>query len=215
MRSSDNLKVGARSSRLSKAQVEEVFSELSAFHPCIEWVPTWIETTGDADLKTSLRTLGKTDFFTREIDQLQKEGAFRISIHSAKDLPEPLAPGLAMVALTKGVDPSDSLVFNTPLPPRARIGASCERRDLLVKALYPDAICLDIRGAIDRRLALLDAGEFDGVVIAEAALIRLQWTHRRRISLIGKTAPLQGQLAVIAREGDLEMAQLFACIDTR
>ena len=210
-----NLSVGARSSLLSKAQLKEVEEELRVFHPQVEFVPSWLETTGDLDLKTSLRTLGKTDFFTREIDQMQLSGRCRISIHSAKDLPEPLTPGLVLVALTKGVDSSDCLVCNGELRKGARIGASCERRDLMVKALRADLVCADIRGTIDRRLALLDAGEYDGVVMAEAALIRLGLTHRQRIPLPGETAPLQGQLAVLAREGDLEMAELFSCIDTR
>lgn len=206
-----SLEIGARSSKLSQAQVWEVHRELIQHHPHIEFKPVWISTTGDQDKKTSLRDLDKTDFFTREIDQLQLQGHFRISIHSAKDLPDPLASGLKIVALTKGVDSSDVLVYND-LPEQAIIGTSSHRREQNLLEWRPDLRCVDIRGTIDERLALLDTGQVDGVVMAEAALIRLSLTHRKRIMLSGETAALQGRLAVIAREDDHEMEYLFSCI---
>lgn len=210
------IKIGARQSRLSQAQVKEVFEALSAFHPHVQFDPVWIETTGDRDLSTSLRSLEKTDFFTKEIDERLLREDFRIAVHSAKDLPEPLTRGLQIVALTKGVDPSDSVVLiKDLLPLGARIGTSSLRREENIKALRPDLVCADIRGTIESRLEQLDAGLYDGVVIAEAALIRLQLTHRRRIALPGASAHLQGQLAVVARAGDDEMAQLFSVLDTR
>lgn len=198
------IKVGARSSALSQAQVKEVQRELDA----ADFDPIWVETTGDKDQRTSLRDLDKTDFFTREIDLLLLEGKCRIAIHSAKDLPDPLPHGLTIAALTKGVDPSDVLVFHS-LPIGAVIGTSSIRREASIKHLRSDLRCVDIRGTIDQRLALLDAGKIDGLVIAEAALIRLNLTHRKRIRLEGETAPLQGKLAVIARSDDQEMLELF------
>jgi hydroxymethylbilane synthase len=211
-----SIKVGARASKLSQAQVWEVHRELAHYHPDIEFVPEWVTTTGDKDQNTSLRTMGKTDFFTKEVDALQLDGKIRISIHSAKDLPEPLAEGLQLVALTRGVDPSDSLVYNTdPLPHGAKIGTSSLRREQNLMQWRPDFKCVDIRGNIQQRLSLLDEGEIDGIVMAEAALIRLGLTHRKRIPLDGEAAPLQGQLAVIARSEDKEMAELFSCIDAR
>ncbi|MBS0650037.1 MAG: hydroxymethylbilane synthase [Verrucomicrobia bacterium] len=210
------LRVGGRQSRLSRAQVFEVLSEIQAFHPHVEFEPVWLETTGDRDLATSLRNLEKTDFFTKEIDQKQVQGEFRISIHSAKDLPEPLASGLQIVALTKGVDSSDVIVLRKDhLPFGAKIGTSSVRREQNIKDLRSDLVCADIRGTIDSRLEQLDAGDYDGIVMAEAALIRLGLADRKRITLPGECAPLQGQLAVIARANDEEMAQLFSCIDTR
>ncbi len=215
-----SLEVAARASKLSRLQVEEVLEEIQAFHKEVVFAPTWVETTGDRDLKTSLRELGKTDFFTKEIDALQLTGRCRISIHSAKDLPDPLPEGLCLVALTKGCDPRDSLVLPEgkelrDLPPAPRVGTSSARRDLLVQAILPGAVCCDIRGSIERRLEQLDQGFYDAVVIAEAALIRLSFTHRRRVYLDGPTAPYQGQLAVLARVGDEEMKTLFGCIDSR
>jgi len=212
--SSGCLCIGARSSKLSQAQVWEVHRELTLFHPDVEFIPHWVVTTGDQDLKTSLRSLDKTDFFTKEVDTLQLEGKIRISIHSAKDLPEPMKEGLTIVALTRGVDPSDSLVYNTdPLPHGAIIGTSSVRRQQNLLEWRSDLKCVDIRGNIEQRLALLDEGKVDGVVIAEAALIRLNLTHRKRMSLKSEVALLQGQLAVIARSDDEEMRELFGCID--
>jgi len=208
--------VGARSSPLSQAQVREV---QAALHD-VQLSPLFVETTGDRDQKTSLRSLGKTDFFTCEVDELLLSGKCDIAIHSAKDLPEPLPQGIQLVALTKGVDASDALVMRagttlSQLPHRARIGTSSERREEAVRMLRNDLTFVDIRGTIAQRLAKLENGEVDGVVIAEAALIRLQLKHLNRIKLPGETTPLQGQLAIMAREGDEAMKQVFAPLDVR
>ncbi len=204
--------IGARGSKLSQAQVWEVHRELLNHYPAIQFKPIWITTTGDKDKKTSLRHLEKTNFFTHEIDEKQLQGEFRISIHSAKDLPEPLAPGLKIVALTKGVDSSDVLVLREGLLENAIIGTSSLRREKNLLEWRPDLRCVDIRGTIEERLALLDDGKVDGVVIAEAALIRLGLTHRKRIPIQGEVASLQGRLAVIALESDREMEECFKCI---
>jgi hydroxymethylbilane synthase len=212
--------VGARGSPLSRAQVEEVLQELRRFHPETQFQPLWIETTGDKDLVTSLRDLERTDFFTKEIDALQKGGGCRISIHSAKDLPDPLPEGLALVALTKGVSPADVLVLRDletveGLTFGAKIGTSSVRREKQICALRRDFVCVDVRGPIEKRLALLDIGTIDGLVMAEAALIRLKLTTRVRFPLLGERPPLQGQLAIVSVEGDERMRKLFECIDVR
>ncbi len=209
-----NIKTGARSSPLSKAQLAEVQAELAPFHPNVILEALFLDTVGDRDLKTSLRTLDKTDFFTRDIDQALLEGKCHIAIHSAKDLPDPLPQGIELIALTQGVDSSDSLVFNS-LPVGAVIGTSSARREEEVKKLREDFRFIDIRGNIQQRLALLEQGNVDGVVIAEAALIRLGLTRLNRIHLQGPTAPLQGKLAIVARENDAQMVSLFSCLDSR
>lgn len=106
------IKVGSRGSKLAQIQVQEVLKELRLFHPEVFFATTFFETTGDKDQLTSLRTLDKTDFFTKEIDEAQLKNHFRISIHSAKDLPERLAKGLQRVALTSGKDSRDALVLS-------------------------------------------------------------------------------------------------------
>lgn len=191
-----SVRVAARSSALSKAQVEEVFSELN-----LSFIPCWVETRGDLDKKTSLKNLDKTDFFTKEVDELVLKGVCDISIHSAKDLPDPLPEGLKVIALTKGIDSSDSLVMRAgeSIRPGMTIGLSSQRREENLKKRDPTFQFKDIRGTIEERLRLLDSKEVDGVVIAECALIRLKLTHLNRVKLEGETAPLQGRLAILAK----------------
>lgn len=215
-----SIKVAARSSNLSRAQLEEVEREIQGYFPQICFEPRWTKTHGDGDLTTSLRLLDKTDFFTREVDHLVLSGNCRIAIHSAKDLPQRLPVGLSLIAITRGVDGSDALVLGknaclADLPIGARIGTSSLRREKAIKALREDLQCVDVRGTIEMRLSLLDSGKLEGLVVAEAALIRLGETKRNRLILAGKSAPLQGQLAVVARIEDQEMERLFAPIDTR
>lgn len=203
-----SITVGARASRLSKAQVTEVFQLL----PHISYTPLWIMTKGDNDKSTSLRSLEQTDFFTHEIERLQLEGHCRVSIHSAKDLPKELLPGLEVIAITKGLDKRDSLVFKDKkqeLPTQARIGTSSIRREEALKKWRSDLIFVDIRGDIEERLALLQNGQIDALVVAECALIRLNLTHLPRLILEQETAKYQGQLAIIGRTGDDEMKELF------
>lgn len=193
---------------MSRAQVQE-FLEEYRFLPIV-FEPVWVETTGDLDRTTSLRSLGKTDFFTRELDQLLLSGSIRLAIHSAKDLPDPMPQGLVLAALTKGLDPRDSLVFFSPLPSSPRIATSSQRREEAVRCIYPDATFVDVRGTIHERLDWIKEGRADGVVIAEAALIRLQLTDLPRIFLPGESAPGQGKLAIVVREEDSEMRLLFS-----
>ncbi|MCP5469462.1 MAG: hydroxymethylbilane synthase [Chlamydiales bacterium] len=204
-----SIKIGARSSLLSRKQVEEVFNELQ-----VPYEPIWIETTGDRDLKSSLRTLDKTNFFTKELDEGLLAGEFRVAVHSAKDLPDPIPEGLEVIALTKGVDSSDSLVLREEERLRAGmvIATSSQRREENVAQLQEGLLFVDIRGSIRQRLDRLYEKKVDGVVIAEAALIRLGLLHLNRITIPGKTSPLQGRLAVIARKGDEAMRELFAPI---
>jgi hydroxymethylbilane synthase len=212
--------VAARTSPLSRVQVKEIETELKKHQSHVEFSPLWLISTGDQDLKTSLRDLGKTDFFSKEVDGALLADCCDIAVHSAKDLPEPLTPGLTLIALTVGKDPRDSLVFREEqsietLPSGAVVGCSSERREEMIKKLRPDLIFKDIRGTIHHRLEQVQSGEFDAVVIAEAALIRLELTHLPRHILDDPTTEHQGQLAVLARSENSEMESLFSCIDCR
>jgi hydroxymethylbilane synthase len=214
------IKVGARSSPLSKVQVEEVLKELHLHHPEIIFHPRYVSSTGDKNHHISLRTLSKTDFFTKEIDEMVLNGHCRIGIHSAKDLPDPLPEGLCLAALTEGLTLADALVMKPgmkleTLPQGAIIATSSERREEAVCKMRADLRFIDIRGTIGQRLAKLEEGAADGVVIAEAALIRLGLTHLTQIRIPGETVPFQGQLAIISRKDDEEIKQLFSCIDSR
>jgi hydroxymethylbilane synthase len=197
-----------------------VQDELRKFSPLTTFDIHPLETTGDRHLSISLRSLGQTDFFTKEIDELVLQGHVRIGIHSAKDLPDPIPKGLQIIALTRGVDPSDSLVFREhdfldTLPAKSVIATSSLRREQAIRNLRPDFTFCDVRGPIHNRLNLLEEHKVDGIVIAEAALIRLKLTHWNRLRLPGKTAAGQGQLAIVARKGDAEMEELFRALDAR
>lgn len=220
MNSCDKISVGARDSPLSKKQVMEVARELALFHPSIVFEPQWMKTTGDLDQKSSLRYMENSNFFTKEIDMKQLKGQVRLSIHSAKDVSDPLEEGLSIVALTKGQDPSDSLVLPEgkslkDLGDNPKIATSSLRREAIITSLIPNAQLVDIRGTIEKRLEKLKSREVDALVVAEAALIRLELTYLNRIKLEGPVAKYQGQLAIIARSDDTEMAALFSCLDTR
>lgn len=213
--------VAARASPLSKVQVEEVYHELSQYYPDVSFKPLYMTSYGDSDRQTSLRLLDKSsDFFTRELDEALIQRKCSIAIHSAKDLPDPLRPGLVIAALTRGVDSADVLVLKPgsslqTLPAGAVIATSSERREENVRALKSDVKFIDLRGTIAERLELLSTGAVDGVVVAEAALIRLKLTHLNRVRLPGETAAMQGKLAVVARQDAHAILKMFACIDSR
>lgn len=214
------LRVGSRASPLARAQVDEMSAALLIHYPQLSVRTQWVHTTGDRDQATSLRSLGKTDFFTREIDALVLQGRCDVGVHSAKDLPDPLPDGLALIALTQGVDASDALVLRegetlATLRAGAIIATSSERREAAVRLLRHDLCFMDLRGTIDQRLAKLTSGAADGVVIAAAALIRLQLTHLNHIIIPGDTVAGQGQLAIIAKNNNYEMRQLFQPLDCR
>ena len=201
--------VGARSSPLSRAQVAEIARFVD-----VELQPVWVPTQGDKDQQTSLRSLGKTDFFTREIDQMVLDGIVRVGIHSAKDLPDPLREGLRVAAMTTSIDSRDALVMREgmcirSLKDNAVIATSSERREQAALLLRSDFRFKDLRGTIGDRLKQLDCAEVDGVIIAEAALIRLGLTHLNRVYLPGETTAGQGQLAIVCRTNDVEMIELF------
>lgn len=210
---------GARNSPLSRAQVKEVQEAIKKFHPHVELIPIWVSTTGDQSLHISLRSMGKTNFFTKEVDDLLLAGECQIAIHSAKDLPEVIPEGLQVVAMTRSIDSRDALVMRLgetfeALPTGAIIASSSERRENVIKNLRSDLKFVDLRGTIENRINLLYEGKADGVVVAEAALIRLQLNHLNRIYLPGETTPFQGQLAILTRKNDTGMHALFSCIDT-
>lgn len=222
------LNFASRSSPLARAQVKECLTSLLAIYPLLQARVTYVETYGDRDLGRSLREMGQTDFFTREVDDLVLSGVCDVALHSAKDLPSSLPKGLLCIALTRCVDPTDSLVMRpgdtlVTLPRGARIATSSLRREEAVLQLRPDCVCIDVRGPIADRLAYLTNGLAEGVVIAHAALLRLGLGSRpgsrpgslNYVTLPGSTTPLQGQLALVAKETRQDLQELVACLDVR
>lgn len=193
------LRLVSRSSCLAKAQVAEFVLETDA-----KVEPFFIESTGDLDKKTSLRGLEKSDFFTKELDAWVLEEKADLALHSAKDLAEPLPKGLVCLWMSQGIDSRDALVVRDLIAfkkiEEPKVATSSERREEAVRKVVPSACFQDLRGTILERLSFLERG-VDGIVVAEAALIRLKLTHLPRLYLPGTTASLQGKLAIIAKEG--------------
>ncbi len=212
------IRVGARSSPLSRVQVEEVQRECGFF-----FEPIFLETTGDLDQKSSLRDLDKSNFFTEQLDEMVLAGEVEIAIHSAKDLPDPLPEGLKIIAITRGVATHDTLLMRagetlSTLKKGAKIATSTARRDEQLHKMRSDLEAVDIRGAVDKRVERLLSGEFDGLIVAEAALIRLGLSGDPRfyaLPMPGFAAPLQGKLAIVARESRTDLEALFAPLDIR
>lgn len=214
------MKVVARSSNLSKKQVEEVQTLLKQQGVSVQLHPIYLLSKGDKDQNTSLKTMSKNDFFTKEIDEHVIAGKSDIALHSAKDLPKKLPKELEIIAITHGQCSKDVLVMKEgktleTLATGSRIGSSSFRRDEIIMGLRPDFVPVDIRGTIEKRLELLANGKLEGVVIAKAALIRLGLLHLNRIDLPGKTTPYQGQLAVVARKDHPSAKKLFSSLDSR
>ena len=206
------LRLGTRGSTLALTQSGLVKSALEAMgHQVTMEV---IQTTGDREQTTALSKIGGKGLFTRELDVALLEGRIDFAVHSLKDLPTEFEVGIALAAVPEREDPRDVLVGPqgvtiTPsiqtLPPGARLGTSSLRRRALASAFRPDLDIVNIRGNLDTRIAKVDRGEFDAIVVAAAGVRRLGLWHRVAEALERTAwlpAPGQGALGIVARAGD-------------
>jgi len=212
------LKIAARGSRLSLLQVEEALQQVAPLLPGgtrIERVV--LGSPGDRDQQASLTDPRvPEDFFTRDLDAALLQGACDLAVHSAKDLPRSMPAGLTVAALLPCLNPDDTLVVRRgPAGPIRVIGTSSPRREALVQRLYPGAMIRPIRGAVDARLEQLDRGDYDAVIVASCALVRLGLADRIGTVLPGEAAPLQGHLALVVRTGDDALVERLAPLDFR
>lgn len=212
------MRIISRQSKLALLQVEEVMKRF----PEVRYELIKTESFGDRHKEVSLMDKSvAADFFTRELDTALIEGRADIAIHSAKDLPYPLPPGIEVIALTESADKSDSLVTRDgktlgQLPAGSRIGTSSEQRKAELLALRDDIEVVAIRGTIEERIAQVDDGSVDALIVATCALDRLGLAHRASERLPFSTHPLQGNLAITAStEVSEEIRNLFATIDIR
>jgi len=208
--------VVSRSSRLARCQAEEVMACL----PGIAWRADCIDSFGDLHQDVSLLEPVKADFFTDALDTCLVEGKADVAVHSAKDLPFPLHDMLDIVALTTCLDNTDALVSRgtvplTMLPRGAKVGTSSPARAGHIAAIRPNLVTVGIRGSIEQRLAQLDAGSVDALIVATCALKRLGLEKRIAEILPFATHPLQGHLAVVARRDRPDMKALFHPLDVR
>lgn len=198
------LACGTRDSALSRLQTEDALRRLSA-ETGLAFTLVPFSSPGDRDQATDLRA-SPGDFFTRDLDEALLGGRIDCALHSAKDLPpEGLPEGLDWFWLPWREDPRDCLVLRDGVSEPRRVGVSSARRDAWCARRFPGAGRLTLRGAIPERLAKLDRGDFDAIVVAAAALHRLGLQGRiaEYIPLDALTPPPgQGVLAMTFRRGD-------------
>jgi hydroxymethylbilane synthase len=203
------LRIGTRGSALALWQTERVRSMLEGVGHPTERIE--IRTTGDLVQDVPLTQIGDRALFTKQIDDALLAGRIDLAVHSLKDLPTVLPPGIELGAVGEREDARDALVGRTAvrwadLPRGATVATSSLRRR--AQALYsrPDLNVIDIRGNVDTRLAKLDGhSEWTATVLAVAGLVRLGLSHRigERLPFeVMLPAPGQGALAVTVREGD-------------
>lgn len=211
------LRVASRASALALLQVREFFSAFPGLQYEIISQPAW----GDHRKDISLLDNPPADLFTREQDELVLRGEADIAIHSAKDMPFPLSEGLELLALTEAFDATDSLVSTgnktlNEIPAGARVATSSPTRKAELLALRPDLEVAGIRGTIEERIAQIDAGDYDALIVATCALKRLGLTHRIAEVLPFRTHPLQGCLAVVGKKGNRLSSEVdFTTVDVR
>ena len=227
------LRIGTRGSPLALWQARAVGRAIEqAGGPACE--PVVIRTTGDRLATRPLAAIGGKRLFVKEIEEALLRGATDLAVHSAKDLPAELPPGLVIGATLPREDPRDALVAaaaaQAPPPmagaaalmaargPAPRVGTGSVRRVAQLSRAFPSAAFGSIRGNVDTRLRKLDAGEYDLLVLAAAGLVRLGLAERISARLEAAEcvpAPGQGIVAVEAREADRETAAILAAAGDR
>ena len=200
----------SRQSPLALLQVQEVFG----LFPEINYELIKLESFGDKNKQISLLDNPPADIFTRELDEAILNGTADLAIHSAKDLPYPLPQGVEVIALFEAFDQSDSLVSRNnltleTLAAGARIGTSSPTRKKELLSLRPDVEVVSIRGTIEERIAQVDSGFIDALIVATCALKRLGLEKRIAEILPFETHPLQGNLAITAKAGRDDLKALF------
>ncbi len=211
------LRVGTRTSPLALKQIDELREKV----PGVVFRTVGIETRGDKDKTTPLDSVENGDFFTHEIEQALLAGEIDVAVHSAKDLEENIPEELVTAAVTASISRFDCLVSGggqtfCTLPGQAIVGTSSKTRKDGVLGYRNDLVVRDIRGDIDERLELLDEGDYDAVIVAQAALMRLGYYERMTgvipFSII-EPNPLQGSLAVQVHRERKDLQEIFRLID--
>ena len=215
------LRIATRKSPLALWQTEYVAALLRAAHPGmqVELVP--LSTRGDEVLDRSLAAIGGKGLFLKELEVAMQRFDADCAVHSLKDVPMELEPGFALAAILARADHADAFVSNRfdgieALPQGACVGTSSLRRQAQLRALRPDLQLRDLRGNVNTRLARLDAGDYDAIVLACAGLQRLGLDARIRARLDAPAwlpAPAQGAIAIECRADDAGVAGLCAVLD--
>jgi hydroxymethylbilane synthase len=222
--STQTFQIGSRKSQLALIQTHWVQQQLQMSFPDLSFEVHTMSTQGDKILDVALAKIGDKGLFTKELElsMLNRETDF--AVHSLKDLPTRLPEGLVLAAVTERENPADALVIHQKyrdrqidtLPEGAVIGTSSLRRLAQLRYHFPHFTFKDVRGNLNTRLAKLDAGEYDALVLAVAGLERLGMSDRIHQILppeISLYAVGQGALGIECRADDVEVLSLLKAIE--
>ncbi len=218
------IRIGSRKSQLALVQTYWVREQLQKSFPDINFEVHTMATQGDKILDVALAKIGDKGLFTKELEMGMLEREIDFAVHSLKDLPTRLPSGLVLGVVTERENPADALVLHEKfigqqidtLPPGAVVGTSSLRRLAQLRHHFPHLTFKDVRGNLNTRLAKLDAGEYDALILAVAGLERLGMGNRVHQVLpkeISLHAVGQGALGIECRGDDLELISLLKVIE--
>lgn len=213
--------IASRESALAMWQARHIQSRLAALYPQLEVSILGMTTQGDRMLGTSLAKIGGKGLFVKELEEALAAGHADIAVHSVKDVPMNLPPGFTLAAITERADPRDAFVSNHyrnlgDLPAGSRVGTSSLRRESQLRARHPHLTIEPLRGNVQTRLARLDAGHYDAIILAAAGLKRLGLEPRIAALLTPEEsmpAVGQGALGIECRAGREDLLRLLAPLD--
>jgi hydroxymethylbilane synthase len=214
------IRIATRQSPLALWQAEHVAHLLEQIDSSIKIQIIKMLTRGDKMLDAPLAKVGGKGLFVKELEQGMLEGLADIAVHSMKDVPIEFPDGLHLSAILPREDPTDAFVSNhyasfDDLKPDARIGTSSLRRQCQIKVRYPHSQIIALRGNVNTRLAKLDEGDYDAIILASAGLKRLGLSDRITHSLdtsISLPAIGQGAIGIECRVEDTEMNKLLSLL---
>jgi hydroxymethylbilane synthase len=218
------IRIGSRKSQLALVQTYWVREQLQNSFPDINFEVHTMSTQGDKILDVALAKIGDKGLFTKELEVGMLNEDIDFAVHSLKDLPTNLPEGLALAAITERENPADALVVHEKfkdkqidtLPAGAVVGTSSLRRLAQLRHKFPHLTFKDVRGNLNTRLAKLDAGEYDALILAAAGLQRLGMGDRIH-QVIPKEVSLhavgQGALGIECRANDAELISLLKAIE--
>lgn len=213
--------VGSRKSNLALKQSEWVVEKLKEADSSHSYEIKKVVTKGDRILNVTLAKIGGKGLFVKEIERALFDGDIDFAVHSMKDMPSQLPPGLVVAAIPQREDPRDVLVTMNgetidELPKGAVVGTSSLRRGAQLKHVRPDLVIEPIRGNIDTRLARLESGPFSAIVLAAAGLKRTGKVEKLKVQFLPTDLCLpavgQGALAIECREDDESIRKLLAAV---
>ncbi|MGL4184977.1 MAG: hydroxymethylbilane synthase [Thiotrichaceae bacterium] len=212
------LRIATRTSPLAMWQAEHVASRLQALYPDLQVEMVGMVTRGDKILDSPLSKIGGKGLFVKELEVGMLEGTADIAVHSMKDVPMEFPEGLHLPVVLQREDPRDAFVSNRyqtldELPEGAIVGTSSLRRQTQIRAKYPHLQIRDLRGNVNTRLAKLDNGDYDAIILAAAGLIRLNFQARITAYLsTEQSLPAigQGAIGIECRQHDARIENLLA-----